>query len=255
VSRAGPHLTRGILVTEILVSGRAVAKSLSARIRELREAKGWTRTDLAAAAGVSKQYVSALELGRTHNPTSDVLSRLARALDTPAAGFLSEEIVRVETNVAGRVEDVRDPRYPQLPVYRWGTCGDPRDENSAPDPDHLEYPPVGRESLIGGRGFGVMVRGDSMVGQGINDGDTVWINPMATTRSGRPVLANVVGDDGENGMVVKLLVNEHGADRLVSHGPRGVEPFLYREYTIIGRVVWVSPAGFPPGDRSSFNYA
>ena len=58
-----------------------------------------------------------------------------------------------EENVLGRLEQVRAPGAVLLPVFRWGSCGDPRDRESPPDPDHLEYPPPGRETLIGPSGL------------------------------------------------------------------------------------------------------
>src|SRR5438094_950487 len=82
-----------------------------------------------------------------------------------------------DSNVAGSLEQVRPAGAPLLPVFRWGSCGDPRDRESPPDPDHLEYPPPGRETLIGSNGFGVVVKGESMSARGIYDGDVVWDNP------------------------------------------------------------------------------
>jgi SOS-response transcriptional repressor LexA len=118
---------------------------------------------------------------------------------------------------------------------------------SSPDPDHEEYPPPGRESLVGPRGFGVIVRGESMAGVGIHDNDVVWINPDRPYRQNRPVLARVWDDDGNDyGMAVKTIRTDGEVDRLWS------EPFVReshpstalgcKRFEVIGPVVGISPA-------------
>lgn len=71
---------------------------ITLRLRELREAKGWTQRDLAEAAHVRIATVSRLE---NHIPASidlEVLDRLARALGVDP-GFL---LARVKHSTRGR---------------------------------------------------------------------------------------------------------------------------------------------------------
>jgi len=49
------------------------------RLREIRERKGMTQEALAKAAGVSRAYLSRLEMGR-HDPPLSRLRKLAKAL-------------------------------------------------------------------------------------------------------------------------------------------------------------------------------
>src|SRR5207247_2130550 len=56
------------------------------RLRELREAKGWTRTQLADAAGMAMDGVAHLELGR-RKPTWDTVLALAKALGVDCTAF------------------------------------------------------------------------------------------------------------------------------------------------------------------------
>lgn len=53
---------------------------LGERIRTLREQRGLTREQLAAAAGLSAVYVKKLEAGERRSPSLPALERLARAL-------------------------------------------------------------------------------------------------------------------------------------------------------------------------------
>jgi len=57
-----------------------LAFELGAAVRELRDARGWSQTDLASAAGMTQSAVGRFEAGGTV-PTLLVLGRIARTLD------------------------------------------------------------------------------------------------------------------------------------------------------------------------------
>lgn len=52
------------------------------RVRELREARGWSQRELAAAAGLSQDGVSRIERGG-RSPRLDTLEEIATALGVP----------------------------------------------------------------------------------------------------------------------------------------------------------------------------
>jgi transcriptional regulator with XRE-family HTH domain len=64
---------------EAYEAGR-LAYQLGAAVRGLREAKGWSQTQLAREAGMTQPAVARFEAGGTI-PTLPVLQRFARALD------------------------------------------------------------------------------------------------------------------------------------------------------------------------------
>ncbi len=57
-----------------------IQTQLGMRITYLRKLKKWTQEDLAFEAHVNKNYLCDLENGK-RNPTIDILSRIAKALD------------------------------------------------------------------------------------------------------------------------------------------------------------------------------
>ncbi len=64
-----------------------LAFELGRSVRELREQRGWSQTQLAEAAGMTQSAVARFEAGGTV-PTLPVLERLAQALDVElAVGF------------------------------------------------------------------------------------------------------------------------------------------------------------------------
>lgn len=255
------------------------AGALGQRIAALRREHGFSQRRLAEAAGVSHGYIALLELGRLPSPGKFRLDAVARALNLrtsdallgaqpsaveplafarQAAGQPSRTLDRpnradqhsrvapqLVSNVLGNIDQLRSSSAQPLPVFRWGACGDPRDQESPPDPDHLEYPPPGRETLIGPNGFGVMVKGDSMAGRGIYDGDVVWVNPERPYAVGKVVLALVSDVGGEAGMVVKTYARTEVGDCLLSETAAGRSPVVCREFRIIGPVVGITSWRLP----------
>jgi len=57
----------------------SLRERLSMRLKQFREARGWTQEQLAEKAGFSRAYIARLEIGR-HDPTLSTLEKLAKAL-------------------------------------------------------------------------------------------------------------------------------------------------------------------------------
>lgn len=55
----------------------SVLRKFGLRVRQLREACGWSQEDFAEKADLHRTYVSGIERG-TRNPTLTVLSRIAK---------------------------------------------------------------------------------------------------------------------------------------------------------------------------------
>ena len=56
-----------------------MAESLTNRLRELRDARGWTQAELAARVGVSRKTVNTVE-NRVFTPSTLLALKLAKAL-------------------------------------------------------------------------------------------------------------------------------------------------------------------------------
>ena len=148
-----------------------------------------------------------------------------------------------------------------LPVWRWGSCGDPRDRENAEDPDHMEPVPFGARDKLDEESFGVLVQGESMRGRDIHPFDVVWVNPNERARTNRVVLARAWDDqDEELGMVVKVLRTVPGttvdglfSERVGADG-RPLKPELYEDCArmdVIGPVMWVTSGRAPGGPRGA----
>lgn len=79
----------------------------SCRARELRERRGLSQLEVAAAAGITRQSLSSIEAERSR-PTVDVALRIARALDaTVEELFSSEQPAPIATESAERLTNER----------------------------------------------------------------------------------------------------------------------------------------------------
>lgn len=65
------------------------------RVKELREARGWTQAQLAEAAGVAQSLISDLEAGKRASRYT-TLMRIAKALGVSLSELTSEEVVNSE---------------------------------------------------------------------------------------------------------------------------------------------------------------
>jgi transcriptional regulator with XRE-family HTH domain len=64
--------------------------SLGGRLRQLREAKGWSLTDLSERAGISRSYLAQIESGESI-PTQVKIMQLANALGALPSQLMGEE--------------------------------------------------------------------------------------------------------------------------------------------------------------------
>ena len=90
-----------------------VARHLAGRIRDLRIARQFTQEQVAEAAGIAPNYVSAIERA-TQSPTIETLTDIADALGVSLSELflgvdrpLPRELRRVEQALAGRPADVQ----------------------------------------------------------------------------------------------------------------------------------------------------
>jgi repressor LexA len=102
--------------------------------------------------------------------------------------------------------------------------------------DHLAVP----EPLSSGAGeeFLLRVRGDSMIGAGILEGDFVVVRRQQTAQNGEIVVALAGDDEATDEATVKRFFREDGRVRLQPENP-ALEPLYPDHVQILGRVVGV----------------
>ena len=95
------------------------------------------------------------------------------------------------------------------------------------------YFPVPAEIVPSGESFALRIRGESMIGAGIFDGDLIFVNSCNTARNGEIVVALV-----EDSATVKTFYKEDGHIRLQPENDT-MEPIIVDNCVILGKVFGV----------------
>jgi repressor LexA len=148
------------------------------RIKGLRASKNpkMTSMDLAKKADISQSYVIEIETGKK-NPSLEVLTRIAKALDSSLSEIIS-----------GSMAPVIPVRYRYIPIINRVSCGEWLDAGD------LEFAPgFGADYELTDssdpNAFYVIAEGDSMVGGRIQEGDLLLVSPNTQCNTGDIVLA------------------------------------------------------------------
>ena len=187
---------------------------LSERLARLKAENGWTTDTLSARSGVPKGTINKILNGETRNPTVGTLTALAEALGRPLEAL------------SGRPEDI--PGVFRLGRERAGAPGAPQDARNAEDfvPLRRRRVPLLGEIAAGqpvlaeegcellecdalsGCDLALRVRGDSMTGARIHDGDIVYIH---------------LQDDVDDGQIAAVIVDGEATLKRVYHIRNGVQ--------------------------------
>lgn len=92
--------------------------------------------------------------------------------------------------------------------------------------------------IIGPGDFVLRVKGDSMIGAGILDGDYMVVRRQPTAQDGDIVVALAGADEGADEATVKRFFREDGRVRLQPENP-ALEPIYADHVQILGKVVGV----------------
>jgi repressor LexA len=123
-----------------------------------------------------------------------------------------------------------DPKLLRLPVVGTIAAGQPIEAFE----DRNEFLWVEASLARHPDNFVLRVRGHSMIGDGINDGDLVIVHPQNTADNGEAVVALV----GGNGATLKRFFRERGHIRLQPANPY-LEPIIVTDVSVQGKVVAV----------------
>lgn len=189
---------------------------LSKKLSKLKNERGLTTDALSKRSGVPKGTINKILNGETRNPTVGTLRALAEALDYPLAMLSDEDAV---------VSQPQKPAGPEsIPgIYRLGR-GQPAPENLLPIVKKrvpllgsiaAGVPVYAEETLDATEcdasmhcDFALRVRGDSMIGARILDGDIVFIHSQ---------------DDVDDGQIAAVIIDDEATLKRVYHIKNGLQ--------------------------------
>lgn len=142
-----------------------------------------------------------------------------------AKGFLKKED-RVSRGIKPQQNEV------EIPLFGFIAAGEPIEAISNPEP--IKVP----QSMVSGSGlhYALKVKGNSMIDEGIYDGDTVIIRRQETAENGQRVVALLNGNE----VTLKKIYKEKNGFRL-QPANSSIKPIFVKELIIQGKVVGVLP--------------
>jgi len=202
--------------------------SLGKRIKERREALGFTQKQLAELIGLAQQSLQGIESGRVENPRR--LENIAKGLDcTPEwLKFGITDFESEESNVAF-LPSFRN----NLPLISWVQAGM---WSEIEEIDQIEAEKFLCPLNCSERSFVLRVEGASMETKFMS-GDHIFIDPEAQWESGSYVVARL---DDSNQATFKQLIIEGDKQFLKAINPNWPEQFIpiNGNCTIVGRVIY-----------------
>jgi SOS-response transcriptional repressor LexA len=155
----------------------------SERIKELRKKHGLTQQKLGELIGVKKSSISQWE-NDEHSPSGDNLAQLSKVFGV-SAHWLSTGKGSPEPS---NVEPAVIPQGSQVPILSYVQAGNWREmcEQATTFDGNVEY--VTASVDIGPCGFGLWLRGDSMLPQ-FKEGDLIIVDPDEAPQPGDYVVA------------------------------------------------------------------
>ena len=207
-----------------------MSKELGKKMRELRKSRGWTLKYIANLLDLKGfSTYSNWEYGRSV-PDLDILKKIADLYEVPLDYLASNDDLAII--------DHQSMSILHVPILGTITAGKPvlAEEHII---DWMEIPNMW--NLKNGEVFVLEVKGDSMIGSRIYDGDKVIVKVQPDVESGEIAVVNVNGRDATLKRVKKL----DGKVILYPDNPR-YDPLVvqHEEARIIGKVVQVM---FEPG--------
>jgi adenine-specific DNA-methyltransferase len=129
-----------------------------------------------------------------------------------------------------QIEERTDTPLVQIPLFGLIAAGEPIE--AVEESETISVP----KSLLSASGnhYALRVRGDSMIDEGVFDGDAVVIKKQDTAENGEVVVALINGNEA----TLKKIYRERGRFRLQPANPR-LKPIFVRELIIQGKVTGV----------------
>lgn len=72
---------------------------VGSKITEIRNLKGMSLSKLAEKAGISKGYLSNIEAGIKENPTTEMLDKIANALDVDVSDLFEKQTIEEKMDI------------------------------------------------------------------------------------------------------------------------------------------------------------
>lgn len=189
------------------------AKEFGSYLRSLRKNKGLTIRQLELYSGVSNAYLSQIENGKRDIPSPEILQKISKPLGVEyeelmqRAGYIKGSIWH--TTGSGKTETIQNlikktdkfieihskdklsESFVKIPIYGVIRAG----YDMVAEQNIIGYDIVSRDQVIDGEYFYLVVKGDSMIEEGIKEGSRVLVRRQNYVDNGKIGVVLINGDE------------------------------------------------------------
>lgn len=211
---------------------------IGARIKKARVERCLSQYDLGAMLGLTATAINYYEKGKRKIGIED-LHRLAKVLAKPVAYFLSDPVLSTNSGLKQqpieKAEIINDLK--EIPVIGKISAG----EASFSRQSLVGFLPLPGKKAVA-VAFALQVKGDSMAGEGIHEGDLVLIKRQSHADfNGQIVCALINGEES----LLKILLKEKDRTILRSANPAYPDIVIENESSVIIQGVYAGVFKFP----------
>lgn len=200
-------------------------KRVGERIKELREARGWSQGQLAAKSGIPRPTITQIE--KRSDPRAETLNSIAIALNTTA-----EELLGKHTSIKEGPEQLWEKLKAYQPVSIPIRGAIPAGTPAVIEEEGEEYLYMPRELVKGRKDlYALKVSGDSLVELGINSGDHIIVEPTSQIINGKVYVVRL-----ENQVVARRVFKDPDGIKLVA-GNSNYQVITPDKVEVLGRAI------------------
>ena len=216
-------------MTDRALSG--ALKVLGDGLKEARLRAGFNQQQVAASLKVTYQTVSNWEGGR-HEPKPEHLEALGNLYAIPVEQLIPESDRRGRSGEGGARYNVHSPDgFTIFPIKGYVSAGSPR-EAWEMDLGTISLPQTKELLRQAPNVFVLVVSGNSLEGDGIEDGETLLVDPDAGLQVGSIHIVRI----GDEFCARHVFIEEGGLVRLKASNDQ-YEEITAKEVTLVGKVV------------------
>lgn len=177
------------------------------RLNQALVDKGITAAELSRISGVNEGAISQYRKGG-YKANQYNLEKIAKALSVSIPWLMGATTEKTSTDIPNH-PDIFIPKLKKVPMLGYTAAGEPMfcDECAEGFVDVLDRYDVD---------FCLKVKGNSMIGIGINDGDIVFVKKQAIVDNGEVAVVRINGDN----VTLKRFYKEGDEIKLVSENPK-----------------------------------
>lgn len=196
-------------------------------LERLIKKEGIKQSELARKAGITTRQMWNIIHGKNKDIKLETVEKLARALNVEVSELTEDVEEKRKRLIKGVSNLIPTPKSTvTIPVYGRIPAGTPREVWHDYVEEYIYIPDIPENA------FGLIVAGDSMIGEGIEEGDIVIIDPNTIAYNGDIVVAVIDGSE----FTLKKFYKDNKGHYVLAPANEHYQPLIFTEEEFYNRV-------------------